>query len=117
MHHLLAMLFAALILLTGVGLLVWLLAAGLWTPLDPILATVFSFIAGLFWLVAARRLLGPRAARGHYLSAAALILVVTVVELGLILLTGHYTGIGMTLLVLGSSGGLVFTVIRAMLVE
>ncbi|MCP1728212.1 ABC-type transport system involved in multi-copper enzyme maturation permease subunit [Natronospira proteinivora] len=117
MNQALAIIFAILILLTGIGLLAWLLAAGLWTPLDPVLAGGFSLVAGLFWLVAARRLLGAPAARRHYLSAAALVLVVTVVELGLILLTGSYTGIGMTLLVLGSSGALVFTVIRALLME
>jgi len=111
MKHLLALLFALLILLTGGGLLAWLLASGLWTPLDPMIAGPFAAVTTLFWLLAARQLHPARAARAHYLSAAALAMVVTVVELGLILIVGHYTGIGLTLAVLGSSGGLVFTIV------
>jgi|GEM_PF-2345471 len=117
MNQLLAILFALLILLTGIGLIAWLLGSGLWTPIDPILASLFAGVAGLFWLLAARQLLPKPQARAHYLSAAALVLVVTVLELGLIVLTGGYTGVGMTLAVLGSSGGLVFTIALRMMQE
>ncbi len=117
MQQLLAIVFAVIILVTGLGLLAWLVASGLWTPIDPLIAALYAGLTGAFWLLAAWRLFGPRRARTHVLSAAALIMVVTVLELGLILLTGAYTGVGLTLAVLGSSGGLVFTVVSGLISE
>ncbi|MEA5445041.1 hypothetical protein VCB98_04310 [Gammaproteobacteria bacterium AB-CW1] len=115
MYQLLAAGFALLIIATGIALLAWLVSAGLWAPIDPLGAGLFAGAAGTFWLLAATRLLGKARARAHYLSAAALVMVVTVAELGLILLTGTYTGVGLTLAILGTSGGLVFTVVWSML--
>lgn len=117
MQQLAAIIFAVIIVATGLGLLAWLLASGLWTPINPLIAAVYAGLTGLFWLLAAWRLFGVRRLRIHLLSAAALLMVVTVLELGLILLTGTYTGAGLTLAVLGSSGGLVFTVVSGLLAD
>lgn len=110
MQQLIAIVFALLILLTGMGLLAWLVASGLWAPINPLAAGLFALTTGVFWLLAAWRLFERSRARAHILSAAALLMVATILELGLGLLTGHYTGVGLTLAVLGSSGGLVFTI-------
>ena len=117
MRVLLAAVFAVIILATGLGLLAWLVASGLWTPVNPLIAAIYAGLTGLFWLLAAWRLFGRSRARAHILSAAALFMVVTVLELGLILLTGAYTGVGLTLAVLGSSGGLVFTIVSGLLAD
>jgi hypothetical protein len=105
-----ALLFALMIVGTGLALLGWLLAAGLWEPIHPFAGLLFAAVAGAVWLALARRLLGAEALRLHSRSAIALAVVARSLELLLWRLTGAYTSLGVMLLIFGSSGGLVFTV-------
>lgn len=117
MIRILAMVLAGAIVATGLALLIWLVTSDLWEPLQPAPALAFSGVALLAWLGLAHRLEGRQGLRHHLASAVSLLGLSAFLEIGLWWLTESYTAIGVTLLLLGSSGGLVFTVARHLLQE
>lgn len=100
---------AVIIVATGLGLLAWLVTSDLWQPMRPLPGLLFGGALLVAWLGLAWRFGGERL-RSQLQSAAALLCVAGAAELGLALATGGYTSIGLTLVILGGSGGLAFTV-------
>lgn len=117
MIRILAMLLAGAIVVTGLALLIWLVTSDLWAPLPPLPGLGFAGLAILAWLGLAIRLEGRAGLRRHGISAASLLALALLLEISVWWQAGAYSSIGVTLALLGGSGGLVFTVARHLLEE